>query len=112
MHAEARKYLWDALAAGDRVRSFLQGKRFRDYQNDELLRSAVERQLEIVGEALNQLGKKDPDIASRIHHLRRIVGFRNILAHGYATVDDAIVWGVIENHLAALLEELRQLSGE
>lgn len=55
MHADARKLLWDARHAAERVARFTLGKSFADYQADEFLRSAVERQLEIIGEALNQL---------------------------------------------------------
>jgi uncharacterized protein with HEPN domain len=65
-------------------------------------RSAVERQFEIVGEALRQLRDVDPDAAAAIPELARIVAFRNILIHGYASVDDRLVWGVVEGKLPAL----------
>jgi uncharacterized protein with HEPN domain len=67
-----------------------------------MLRSAVERQFEIIGEALSRLAKDDPQVAAAIPDHGKIIGFRNVLIHGYATVDDRIVWGVIENHLAPL----------
>jgi uncharacterized protein with HEPN domain len=92
MPPDRRKYLWDALAAAELLSQFGEGKSLEDYQADPLLRSAVERQFEIIGEALNQLSKLDPDLAAGIPDLRRIVAFRNILIHGYATVDDALVW--------------------
>lgn len=92
---------------------FVHGKTFEDYQTDVLLRSGVERQLEIVGEALNQLARLDAELAVRIPELASVVGFRNVLVHGYATVDDARVWSIVEQHLPtlraavdALLEEL------
>lgn len=91
MHADARKLLWDARQAAEHVVRFTQGKTFGDYQTDELLRSAVERQLEIVGEALNQLSRVDSATATAIPDLSRIVGFRNVLIHGYASVDNRIV---------------------
>ena len=73
-----------------------------------MLRSAVERQFEIIGEALNQLSKVDPEVASRIPELRRIVAFRNILIHGYATVDDALVWQALVDKLPGLREALNK----
>jgi uncharacterized protein with HEPN domain len=88
--------------AADRIDRFCAGKSFDNYLADEMLRSAVERQFEIIGEALARLAKDDPQVAAVIPDHARIIGFRNILIHGYATVDDRIVWGVIENHLAPL----------
>lgn len=93
MRPDPKAYLWDALRAAELVRGFARGQSFADYQSDVMLRSAVERQFEIIGEALNRLSKADPEIASRIPELRRIVAFRNILIHGYATVDDALWFG-------------------
>lgn len=112
MQAEAAKYLWDAVQAAARVRRFVDGKSFDDYLADDMLRSAVERQLEITGEALSQLRKRFPEVAARVPDLARVVGFRNVLVHAYAAVDDMVVWGVIEGSLgtlhaavAALLDE-------
>lgn len=102
MPHEARKYLFDIQRAADRIVRFCGGKQIDDYQSDELLRSAVERQFEIIGEALSQLGRHAPDVLAQIPDHARIIGFRNILIHGYATIDDRIVWGVIENHLRPL----------
>lgn len=91
MHADARKLLWDAQHTAERAERFTLGKSFADYQADEFLRSAVERQLEIIGEALNQLRRIDATTAAMIPEISRIVGFRNVLVHGYATVDNRIV---------------------
>jgi uncharacterized protein with HEPN domain len=109
MQPDPRKYLWDALRAAERLGKFRQGKSFADYQSDDLLRSAVERQLEIIGEALNQLAKADPDLAAQIPELGRIVAFRNILIHGYAMVDDVIVWQVLTGRLPELAKVLGNL---
>ena len=106
MHADARKLVWDARQAIGRVLDFTRGKSFPDYQADLLLRSAVERQLEIAGEALAKLRRVDAQTAATIGDLPRVVGFRNVLIHGYATVDDRLVWGVIENHAASLRDAL------
>jgi uncharacterized protein with HEPN domain len=55
----------------------------------------VERQFEIIGEALNRLLKEAPDLANRVPDLARIVGFRNVLIHGYAVIDDGRVWEIV-----------------
>lgn len=91
MHADARKLIWDARQAIGHMLDFTHGKSFSDYQADLVLRSAVERQLEISGEALAKLRRIDPQTASAIGDLPRVVGFRNVLIHGYATVDDRLV---------------------
>lgn len=112
MPRDPRTYLWDALAGLDSISAFVRGRSFADYDSDELLRSAVERKFEIIGEALNQLSKVDAELAARVPGLRQIVGFRNILIHGYARVDDVQVWQAIDELpelravLAALLDDL------
>ena len=68
----------------ERLVRFTAGRSFDEYGQDELLRADVERQFEIIGEALTQLRNGDPETAERVPDLRRIVAFRNILAHGYA----------------------------
>ena len=85
MRPDPRKYLWDALAACELVRGFTDGKSFVDYQADALLRSGVERQFEIIGEALNQLSKVDSELASSIPELPRIVSPRLTLVDPAST---------------------------
>jgi len=109
MQPETRKYLWDAVAAIDLVRRFTSGKLLEDYLSDELLRSAVERQSEIVGEALSQMARIDPETAGRVPELRRIIAFRNILAHGYGEVKDEAVWDILSIDMPALREVLTAL---
>ncbi|MBI2312890.1 MAG: DUF86 domain-containing protein [Betaproteobacteria bacterium] len=109
MHADARKLLWDARQAADRVAQYTAGKSFADYLVDDMLRSAVERQFEIIGEAFSQLRRVDPATAAAIPELPHIVAFRNILIHGYASVDNRLVWGVVEANLASLRAVLERL---
>lgn len=109
---EAAKYLWDASRAAHRIARFTSGRSFDDYLGDEMLRSAVERQFEIIGEALVALRRVDPDLAATIRDLPRIVAFRNVLIHGYATVDDRLVWSVVEGELPELLALFDRLLGE
>ena len=112
MHGDAAKLIWDAQQALQRIQRFVARKDFAAYQSDELLRSAVERQFEILGESLNQLSRLDPDVAEKIPELPRIVAFRNILIHGYASVDDRLVWGVVESRLEPLLDVIAALLSE
>ncbi len=107
--AESRKFLWDALQAARLVLEFTTAKTFADYQGDALLRSGVERQLEIIGEALGQMARRDPETAGRIGELPKIVAFRNLLAHGYLAVDDERVWAVVEEDVAVLCATLEEL---
>ena len=105
----AAKYLWDARRAAERIARFTSGRSGDDYLGDEMLRSAVERQFEIIGEAFTGLRRVDPDLAATISDLPRIVAFRNVLTHGYATVDNRLVWSVVEGKLAELLMLLTRL---
>lgn len=103
MRPDAAAVLWDARRAAHRIQEFIDCRTFRDYQQDALVRSAVERQFEILGEALNRLSRIDPETAASIPDLPRMVSFRNILIHGYATVDDSIVWDVATTRLDAAI---------
>jgi len=87
----------------------VRGKTREAFVEDDLLRSAVERQLQIIGEALSQLAKVDPQIASKVSELSRIIAFRNILVHGYAAIDYDTVWRLIEDKLPELLVNLRAI---
>ena len=77
-----------------------------------MLRSAVERQFEIIGEALNQLLRREPGIREKISDASLVIAFRNRLIHGYASVSDEVVWGVVERYLPVLLREVRDLLRE
>jgi uncharacterized protein with HEPN domain len=111
MHADSAKLLWDAQQAVLKIVRFTGGKSFDQYLNDDLLRSGVERQFEIVGEALKHFSRLDPELALSISDLPRIVAFRNVLIHGYATVDDQVVWGVVEANISSLSKDLANLLG-
>ncbi len=76
-----------------------------------MLRSAVERQLEIVGEALAQLARTDLTTASQISEYQRIIAFRNILIHGCAEIDHRIVWNVLEFKLPIIRQQASELLG-
>ena len=109
MRLETKKYLYDLQRAAELLKEFTAGKTFEEYARDAMLRAAVEREFEIVGEALVKLAKIDPDVAGGISEHHRIIAFRNILVHGYADVDDRLVWDVVETKLPVLAREIETL---
>jgi uncharacterized protein with HEPN domain len=100
--------------AADSIGDFLAGLDANAYEESELVRSAVERKFEIIGEALAQLAKLEPALAARIPGFRAIIAFRNLLIHGYAAVDPQHVLSIARTdlpQLAAVVDELlEQLS--
>ena len=109
---DIRKYLFDINEACELLLQFAAGKTFADYSTDPMLRSAVERQFEIIGEALGQALRLDPNLSSRIRNTGRIIAFRNRLIHGYASIADDIVWGILEAGLPTLQKEVATLMRE
>jgi uncharacterized protein with HEPN domain len=112
MQREAKAYLWDIANAAQSIRAFTDGKDLNLYLKDEMLRAAVERKFGIVGEALSQLLRKFPQYRDKITLIGEIVGFRNQIVHGYATVRDDIVWEIVQTYLPGLLMEVTQLLEE
>lgn len=112
MQHDPRAWLWDVRAAADSIAGFVNGHDFADYASDLMLRSAVERQFEIVGEALSRLSREAPDIAARLSDLRRAIAMRNALIHGYREVDNATVWETIHHDLPVLRAQVAALLAE
>lgn len=112
MRLEARKRLYDVRSAVELLMEFTAGKTFRDYERDAMLRAAVEREFEIAGEAIARLAEQDAAVAARISEYPRIIAFRNMLIHGYASVDDRLVWDVVEAKLPVLRREVDALLQE
>ncbi len=102
MTNQARKRLLDVLSACEAIAEFVSGKDFVAYEANRLLRSGVERQFEIIGEALSQAGSAEPSLATQIPDFHRIVGLRNRLIHGYDNVDNEILWDVVQSKLGPL----------
>jgi uncharacterized protein with HEPN domain len=112
MEDDLLKHLYDAREAVSAILRFVRSKTFEEYEQDELLRSGVERKFEIIGEALNRIGRDNLSILGRIREHRNIISFRNILSHGYDSIDNRIVWGIIEEDLDKLLEDVETLIEE
>jgi uncharacterized protein with HEPN domain len=111
MDRDPRAYLWDAQDSAEAIAAFVSGRTLAEYLADRMLRSAVERQFEIIGEALRQLEKAAPDLARKIPELPQAIAFRNILIHGYTSIDDRTVWRTIQESLPALRSHLSALLG-
>ena len=109
MRLEVKKHLYDMRGAASLLAEFTKGKDFATYESDALLRSAVERQFEIIGEALARLSRLDVEVGNQISEQQRIIAFRNILIHGYADVDDRLVWDVLQSKLPTLVQEIEAL---
>jgi uncharacterized protein with HEPN domain len=112
MLPEARAYLHDIEQATVLIDQFRQSKTFDDYLSDPLLRSGVERQLEIIGEAVSKLSRVDQTTAARLMGRRRIIALRNILIHGYARVDDRVIWNILDQDVPVLRREVRHMLAE
>jgi uncharacterized protein with HEPN domain len=115
MQLKSPKLLEDIRDAAVFVRQATAGKTLDDYRAQRLLRHAVERNFEIIGEAVGRLAKLDPTTAAKLSQYQQIISFRNLLIHGYDLVDDAQVWEVIqrdlpklETEVAAVLDEASQ----
>ncbi len=87
-------------------------KDLADYRADRLFRQAIERNLEIIGEAIGRIAGLDPTAASRISEHRRIIAFRNRLIHGYDLLDDELVWDTVKSKVPVLLSEVEGLLQE
>ena len=109
MTVATKKLLHDVREAGESILNHTAARTLNEYSADRFFRRAVEREFEIIGEALNRLDRLDPPTAVRVTELRRIVDFRNRIIHGYDTVDDAVVWGMVEKHLPPLVKEVVEL---
>lgn len=112
METEARTRLNDVLDAADAIHEFTLGKTFSDYTDDRLLRSATERQFEIIGEAMSRLARVDEPTAARITDYRRIISFRNLLIHEYESVESRVVWDALQFRFPTLVFEVEALLKE
>jgi uncharacterized protein with HEPN domain len=109
MNAETRKNFIDILQAAAEIRDFVGDMDFTAYRNSAVTKRAVERDFEIIGEALNRITHTDDKALESISEYQRIIGFRNILIHGYDIIDEAIVWQAATKHLPILVGEIEEI---
>ena len=108
MTEQSSKYLTDILMAIELIEDFTKDiNSFTDYERDRKTQSAVERQLAIIGEALNQLRKNEPTIL--IENDKQIIAFRNRLIHAYDSLDNSIIWAIINRNIKSLKIEIQNL---
>jgi uncharacterized protein with HEPN domain len=108
MNDEAKKNLQDILDSINGIEQYLNGKRdFKEFEQNRMLRKAIERELEIIGEATNRILQTTPDIV--ITGARSIVNMRNKVIHAYDAVNNTIVWAIVNNHLPVLKAEVEKL---
>ncbi len=109
MRPRTPRWLNDNVSECALIRSATAGRSIEDYLGDPVLQHAVERCFEIIGEAMLRIERTDPGVASRFTDHRKIIGFRNRLAHGYDDVKDDQVWLIIKEYLPTPDSEARQL---
>lgn len=109
MPRDLRAYTEEILNSLAEIESFISGMGLDEYVQDVKTKAAVERKLLNIGEALNQANQINKDIENKITDFRKIIGFRNILVHGYFGVDDALVWDVVSTKLKRLKTDIESL---
>lgn len=109
MPRDARAYLADIVESCDAIEAAVAGFDLRRYLDNRLVRSSVEREFIIIGEAIVLLSRKSPETYAAITKARRIIDFRNRLTHEYSTVDDEFVWAIVNHDVAVLRDECQAL---
>ena len=108
MTERGKKYLSDILSAIDLIESFMiEIESFEQYQSDLKTQSAVERQLSVLGEAVNKFKQECPE--ERLQNAQQIIGFRNRIIHAYDSIDNSIVWVIIKNYLSPLKLDVKEI---
>lgn len=109
MQPKALKYLLDIQSLIVELDAFkaLVGNDFFQYRNQLVVKRAVERDLEIIGEAVKELIQLEPEV--KITSTKKIIGFRNLLAHAYDSIEDELVWGILQKDVSQLKQDIEAL---
>ena len=108
MNLEVQKWLYDILVSIQSINEFVGDVRvFETYESDKKTRRSVEREIMIIGEAVNRIKSIESNI--QITHIQQIIAVRNRVAHAYDAVNNAMIWGIVINHLPNLKIEVENL---
>ena len=109
MDERVEKWLYDIQFSIEEIESFFENteKTFAGFKQNLILKRAIERNLEIIGEAINRILTRQPDI--EISNARKIVNLRNLVIHSYDSISDEIIWSIVINNLPALKIEVLKL---
>ena len=112
MDNDIKTWLYDILQSIDEIDSYYDNKPriFEEYISDIKTKRAIERDMEIIGEAANRILKKDKDF--KLNNVEKIIGTRNRIIHGYDKISDDLIWSVVINHLPKLKDEVTRLLDE
>jgi uncharacterized protein with HEPN domain len=111
MDERVLKWVYDIDLAIDEIESYFDNKNkdFFEYRKNTMLKRAVERDLEIIGEAVNRILKRDPSFIKLISDSKSIVGLRNQVIHAYDNISDENIWSIIINHIPKLKSEIKKI---
>lgn len=112
MDERIEKYLFDIKIAIDEIELFIKElslMNFIEYKQNLLLKRAIERELEIIGEAMNRIIKRDENFILQIEEAKSIISLRNYIIHSYDSVSDENIWAIIQNHLPKLKTQVEIL---
>jgi len=109
MEHDPKAYLVDIKQACDEIAEFTRAMGYEKYSGNALVKAAVERKFVTIGEALIRLKREDPEIVKKITDHEKIIGFRNVLVHGYGIIDDATVWSAVTDSMPILRHEVENL---
>jgi uncharacterized protein with HEPN domain len=109
MNHDLKAYLYDICEACKQIVEFTQGLSFEQYAANDLVKAAVERKFVTIGESMMRIKREYPETLERISGHYRIIGFRNVLVHGYDIIDNATVWSAVADSVPVLLRETEAL---
>lgn len=112
MDSEINTWLFDILQSIKEIDSYYENKQkiFEEYMSDIKTKRAIERNLEIIGEAVNRILKKDKNF--KLQNAEKIIGTRNRIIHGYDKISDDLIWSIVINHIPKLKDEVNKLINE